>query len=468
MDAAAREFVVVGSGAGGASLALELARLGRQVTVLERGSAAPGLGTFAHAARFYDAAPLLHLPRRSREGVILWRALTRGGSTVAACGNLNRSLGTELAAHGVVLDEHLVAIERELAVTPWAEGLLSPGGRRLLRASEAAGTALRPMPKAIDPARCSRCGLCVLGCATGAKWSAARMLDEAVDLGAEVVSDALVEEIVVRDGRAVGARGRGRSGAFEVRAGSVVLSAGGLATPVLLQRAGLDEAGPGLFADLFVNVYGVPGDGRTAGPGDDGRGAGGDGPGARTHGDNGRGAGGDGPDSVDGGQAAEPVMSMVHLDAREERGFILSPFVNQPRRVRLLEAGPRGFALPTPRVLGVMVKTTDDGAGCVPAAGRVSKPVTAGDRGRLDDGIGAARRILEEAGVPARSVVVSSVQGAHPGGTAAIGRVVDEGLRTRIPGLFVCDAAVLPSAPGLPPILTIMALARRLAHTLVH
>jgi choline dehydrogenase-like flavoprotein len=32
--------------------------------------------------------------------------------------------------------------------------------------------------------------------------------------------------------------------------------------------------------------------------------------------------------------------------------------------------------------------------------------------------------------------------------------------------LFVCDASVLPTAPGLPPILTIVALAKRLAKAL--
>ncbi|MHB1344578.1 MAG: FAD-dependent oxidoreductase [Thermoleophilia bacterium] len=431
MDAAVREFVVVGSGAGGASVALGLAKRGRQVTVLERGVAPTGFGTFAHAARFYDVAPLINLPRRSREGVILWRALTRGGSTVAACGNLNRSLGAELAAYGIDLNDDLTTAEGEFGVAPWAVDRLSPGGRLLMQAAECAGTPLRPMPKAINLDRCSGCGLCVLGCATGAKWTAAAMLDQAVGLGVEVVTGMEVTDVIVRAGRAAGVRGRGSGGPFELGAASVILAAGGLATPILLQRAGVREAGGGLFADLFVNVYG-----RLSG------------------------------DDFAAGQTAEPVMSLVHLDSREGRGFILSPFVNQPRRVRFLEAGVRGFALARTRTLGVMVKTTDDGAGRVPVAGRISKPVTVGDRRRLDEGAAAARRILEAAGVSPHSVLISSVQGAHPGGTAAIGRVVDEGLSTGIPGLFVCDASVLPSAPGLPPILTIVALARRLARTL--
>ncbi|HIH65110.1 MAG TPA: ferredoxin, partial [Methanothermobacter thermautotrophicus] len=58
-------------------------------------------------------------------------------------------------------------------------------------------------------------------------------------------------------------------------------------------------------------------------------------------------------------------------------------------------------------------------------------------------------------------------RGAHPGGTASLGEVVDENLETSIEGLFVADASVLPEAPGAPPILTIMALARRLARHIV-
>ena len=54
-------------------------------------------------------------------------------------------------------------------------------------------------------------------------------------------------------------------------------------------------------------------------------------------------------------------------------------------------------------------------------------------------------------------------RGAHPGGSAAIGEVVDVNLETSIRGLFVCDASVLPKSPGKPPILTILALSKRLA-----
>jgi choline dehydrogenase-like flavoprotein len=44
--------------------------------------------------------------------------------------------------------------------------------------------------------------------------------------------------------------------------------------------------------------------------------------------------------------------------------------------------------------------------------------------------------------------------------------VVDNNLQTEVNNLFVCDSSVLPIAPGLPPILTIVALAKRLAKLL--
>jgi len=43
---------------------------------------------------------------------------------------------------------------------------------------------------------------------------------------------------------------------------------------------------------------------------------------------------------------------------------------------------------------------------------------------------------------------------------------VDEHLMTTLKNLYVCDASVLPKGPGLPPILTIVALGKRLAKEL--
>jgi choline dehydrogenase-like flavoprotein len=216
--------------------------------------------------------------------------------------------------------------------------------------------------------------------------------------------------------------------AVEIRAETVILAAGGLATPVILKQSGLNEAGQELFMDLFVNVYGVA-------------------------------------DGIN--QIHEPTMTLVDHEFHASEGFIISPFINHSRLGRFIEAGPLGAALPTHNLIGLMVKTKDDAAGRVNPDASVSKPVTNDDWVRLNRGAAIAKEILVKAGANPKSLVVSKPQGAHPGGTAAIGQVVDANLQTRVDNLFVCDSSVLPTAPGLPPILTIAALAKRLARTLV-
>ena len=165
-------------------------------------------------------------------------------------------------------------------------------------------------------------------------------------------------------------------------------------------------------------------------------------------------------------QTDEPTMALVDHEFYQSRGFILSPFLNQPRPVRFMELGIRGALMPVNRMLGIMTKIVDEPAGHVYPDGKFTKPVTERDRSRLMEGSTISREILVRAGADSKSIVVSKVQGAHPGGTAAIGRVVDANLQTKVDNLFVCDASVLPAPPGLPPILTIVALAKRLAKRL--
>ena len=159
-------------------------------------------------------------------------------------------------------------------------------------------------------------------------------------------------------------------------------------------------------------------------------------------------------------------MALVNHDFHDEKGFILSPFVNYPPLVRYMELGMKGMMLPGKRTIGLMNKTADDAVGQVYPDGSISKPVTVNDRARLNEGAEIARSILIKAGASEKSIVVTKPQGAHPGGTAAIGKLVNQDLQTEVNNLFVCDASVLPKAPGLPPILTIVALAKRLSKSL--
>jgi choline dehydrogenase-like flavoprotein len=196
---------------------------------------------------------------------------------------------------------------------------------------------------------------------------------------------------------------------------------------VILQQSGIKDAGRNLSVDLFVNTYGV------------------------TEGLN---------------QNREPAMALVDLEFQASKGFLLSPFVAPTRTHRFLDAGVKGFSLPKKRMIGMMTKIADEPSGRVHEDGSVSKPVTERDWTRLREGSSICQEILVKAGAKADSILVSKPAGAHPAGTAAIGQVVDTDLQTQIENLFVCDASVLPTPPGIPPVLTLVALSKRPGKTL--
>jgi choline dehydrogenase-like flavoprotein len=115
------------------------------------------------------------------------------------------------------------------------------------------------------------------------------------------------------------------------------------------------------------------------------------------------------------------------------------------------------------RTLSIMVKIADQAGGAV-GPRWADKTLAAADKAKFTRGVAVARDILQAAG--ARHVFSSHHFAAHPGGTAPIGTVVDTDLATATPGLYVCDAAVLPAPWGLPPTLTLLCLGRRLGRHL--
>jgi choline dehydrogenase-like flavoprotein len=420
------DYLIVGSGAGGATLARELTRKGKHPVIVEAGKLEEKAGTFGDALRFFDKHKFTQMPRKSREGVTLWRTLMAGGSTFVSCGNGVRCLEKELSELGVNLEAELAEAEEEMPVAPIAERLLSDGSREIMRASEELGYTMELMPKFIDPKACRKCGNCVLGCVHAAKWTSLEYLKEAEGNGAQVIYNTKCSEVITENGEVKGIRAVGPEGEVELTADVVVLAAGGLGTPEILLKSGIKNAGTGLFLDLLIDTYGIT-------------------------------------DGIN--QVHEPAMAVVSHDFYQSDGFILSPFVQHPRFIKFTEVGMKGLTMSDDKCIGIMTKIRDECSGQVYPDGSVSKKVTEKDRQKLNKGAEISREILKKAG--AKSVVVSkSMGGAHPGGTAAVGTVVDKDLQTDVGNLFVCDASVLPTSAGLPPILTIVALAKRLAKTL--
>ena len=118
------------------------------------------------------------------------------------------------------------------------------------------------------------------------------------------------------------------------------------------------------------------------------------------------------------------------------------------------------------RMAGMFVKLCDEPSGSVGADGSFHKALTPRDERVMAKGVEIARNIMIKAGVDPATISVAKGIGAHPGGTAAIGRVVGKDLQTKISNLYVCDNSVMPVSGGIPPVLTLVSLGKKLARTL--
>ncbi|MHA1829751.1 MAG: GMC family oxidoreductase N-terminal domain-containing protein [Candidatus Heimdallarchaeaceae archaeon] len=414
------EIIIVGSGVGGSSLAKELSRRGKQIIIIEAGKYPKKLGTLGGALNIYDKYGLL----RSVEGTFLYRAITVGGTAVVSCGCGIRSLQKGFLDFGIDLKREFVEAEEELNVERYPEEKVGKASEKLIETARKLGYQMEVMSKFINMKKCKSCGNCVLGCKYGAKWTPNSFLHQAIANGAQLISRTKVNRVLSSGGKVLGVEVIGPEGRDKIRAEKVILAAGGLGTPVILQKSGIPNAGRKLFCDLFNVTYGAI-------------------------------------DTENINQLKEIPMAIVDTQFYESEGFILSSFIDPSIQFELFTGWKSIFGkLSRERSLGIMTKIRDESIGRVDINGKIKKPVTMEDKKKLDRGVEIAKEILRKAGVNPKSILVTQARGAHPGGTAAIGEIIDKNLETEIKNLFVCDASVFPTAPGLPPILTIIALAK--------
>jgi choline dehydrogenase-like flavoprotein len=424
------EYLVVGSGAGGGTVARELAWRGGDVTVLERGRDISWVGNHLFAITVLDKHGFL----TSEEGMGVARALVTGGSTVITCGTSARPPSGVFEKHGIDLDPYLEEAEKDLRVTTLRDETIGEATMRLMEAGNELGMDWVKLQKFIDPEKCERghCN-CMLGCPKDAKWSSRIYLEEAKSHGAQVLSSMRVDEVVISNGEAVGVKGWSREfGEVFVEAGTVIVAAGGMGTPVILQHSGIYDAGEGFFCDPLVFTIGFH-------------------------------------PTLRGG--FDPPMTVGTFDFWDSDGFLLSPVVDPwgSFGLEIMKAKPTmltrwpNFS----HAMGIMTKGKDELAGRINADETFSKQLTHRDRAVLDKGISISRKVLIEAGCPSGSIWVTKVRGAHPGGTCRISEVVDSDLATWVKNLFVCDASVIPDSLAAPVVLTLVALGKRLADHLM-
>jgi choline dehydrogenase-like flavoprotein len=469
------DVVVVGSGAGGASAARVLAERGLSVIVVEEGG--------YHDASSYSTDPIDAMPTlyrdggltfcEGRPGIPLPVGRCVGGTTVMNSGTCLRPPDEVLAiwrdVHGIDwaldLDAELEAVERALWVAPVDPATAGRNAELCRRGADALGASNRPITRNAGHVSC--CGSCPTGCAIDAKQAMhVSELPRAVAAGARIRSGARVEQVIIEHGRASGVEaGLAGGGRYEVRSRAVVLAGGALGTPELLLRQGLANGSGGVGRHLRVHPacwVGALFDEEVRG--------------------------------------WEGVMQSWLVDEWGDRGlFLEATFTPLPFGAHWLRGAGERFMGRLERfdrlaVIGVHLSERSEGR--VSRSGgrlRIRYRLRRDDATALRFGIARAADVLFAAGarevypqigrLPAlrsgqQTALVESARGGpgalrleafHPMGTARMGTdagssvVGTTGESHDVPGLFVADASVFPTAVRVNPMVTIMAFSRRVA-----
>jgi choline dehydrogenase-like flavoprotein len=482
------DAVVVGSGAGGGVAAALLAKAGLRVVVLEAG---PPMEEVAARQREAEAFVSLYLEgglaATDDLGVsILAGACVGGGTTVNWSTSLR--LPPALAAEwGASLDrpqfaaelaDAYDAVESRLNVTVSTShnrnnAVIADGCAKL-------GYSMRPIPR---NATCTgdQCGYCCMGCAYGRKQSTANTyLRDAVESGASVYANVRVERVRVENGVAVGVDAvTGSGGKLAVDAPLVVLAAGSLRTPALLARSGVKSAHLGKHLHLHPTTAIV---------------AEFDEPIEAWHG------------------PMQTALCDEFIDIEGGFGVAIEVAPSHPGIMALglpwIGSDAHAAEISGARNRAILVAITRDrGEGTVSTDGRgdVKYTIAPGDATHLATALAGAARIGIAAGAkrvltlhrdqlelkaadatPAgldvfaaelrrRAETKAPVQlfSAHQMGTARMGTSANdgaidpEGRVYGVEGVVVVDASAFPSASGVNPMLTIMALAHRASTALI-
>ena len=419
------DAIIVGSGPGGATVAKELAEQKKKVIILERGDNWKIQGTN------WQTAATAAIPGRNilitNNGLAMFRGITTGGSSVYYYATAFDPPVAMLQKYGLDIRTEIEEVREELPVAPLRDDLIGPGARRIMQSARELGYDWHKLPKFVFQDQCrARCWRCDYGCPYGAKWTARNYVEQALENGARLINRAKVKKVIVENNTAVGVEYTKWGSAFRVFAPQIVLSAGGIGTPVILRKSGIYGAGYDFFFDPLITVMGtVPG--------------------------------------LKGGKEF-PMATGIHM---EEEGYVMTDMI-VPRTLHMLFAAevfrfPKLFSHSS--TLQIMIKAKDSLGGRVTWKEGVRKKLSSDDKAKLFHGYKRARQILKHAG--AKDIFKSWYIAAHPGGTVKVGDILDADLKTPYDSLYVCDCSVIPESWGLPPTFALVALGKRLAKHLV-
>jgi choline dehydrogenase-like flavoprotein len=479
--------VIVGSGAGGATMARELADAGVDVVIVEEGGYHPTESFTAEAGRsvrtlYRDGGVGLAL---GNPPVLFSEGRCVGGSTVVNGGMSWRTpphvLDRWASAEGVEsiapqdMEPYFAEVETGISVALQDPETIGPDSQLLKAGADALGWKI--IPNLRNQLHCAGTNNCTNGCPTGAKRSMlVTSIPRALSRGARLFADCRIERITLSGGAAAGVTGRfirpgGEPGPrLTVRSPVVVVAGGAVQTPALLARSGVKSRSGQLGRNLTLH------------------------PNAKVvaffdH-------------DVTGWHGVHQAFQIREFMA----DGILITAVNLPPSLLALGMPGHGSELGElmadyNRIVTAGCLVEDTGTGrvrTVPGLGpQVTYQITDADTERVIRGVeltaeamfaaGAKRVLLPFAGmppargtsevrqlladpVPKRSIELFTV---HLMGTARMSENPQRGVTDSfgafhgVPGLFVADASLFPGPIGVNPMETILALVTRNARRLI-
>lgn len=224
-----------------------------------------------------------------------------------------------------------------------------------------------------------------------------------------------VTHVEIVDGVATKVHARKRGRALEFDADVVIVAAGGISTPDILRASGID-CQPTLFVDPVLCVAApMP------------------------------------------GVKQDRQLLMPFVSKREK--YIISPYMDW-----LSFFFNKSWRKPMHDIVSIMIKLADVEQGDVTDR-KMRKKLTETDHRFLSDGVRECKEILSRLGASEGDMFLGTLNCGHPGGMLPLTQAESRTLHSpKLPeNMYVADASILPQALGLPPILTIMALAKRIS-----
>jgi ferredoxin len=427
-DGLMKKAIVIGSGAAGATVTKELQ--GKfEVTVLEAGrpfrsfpySLTP-LANLRKSGLFFDEREIrLLFPamqiRKTSEKMVLVNGIGTGGTTTISTGNALR-MDLDLRKMGINLDDEFNEINNEIRVSTAHQKHWKKVTRQLFETCEEMDLNPQPTSKMGNYENCNHCGRCIFGCPYGVKWDSRQFLQDAVTRGTKLMTSCKVKKIVIENGKAKGVVKRQRFNSTFFPADVIILAAGGFGTPIILQNSGI-ECNAGLFVDPVLCVA-------TEWP--------------------------------DASQDKEVEMPFFI----QQEHFMVSPYFDY-----LSFFFNKNWRKPARNILSLMIKLADINQGSI-SAKKVDKNLTNEDKKHLQQGVDLCTEIFKKMDVKKQDLFLGTINAGHPGGMFPLTEnEADTFHHSALPeNLYIADATLIPKSLGMPPIFTIIAIAKRVSKLL--